>query len=57
MGIALGTIIICVYIDDTMIIGDRKAIDVFKKEIRGFFSTKEEGKMEEYIGCKVQKKN
>ena len=52
-----GTIIICIHIDDTMIVGNREALDVFKKEISEFFATKEEGKMEEYVGCKVQKKD
>ena len=48
-----GTVIICLYIDDTLVVGDRNAVDLFKKEIKNFFSTKEEGTMEEFVGCKV----
>ena len=52
-----GTIIICVYIDDPMVVGDKTAIDVFKREISQFFATTEEGEMKEYVGCKVIKDN
>ena len=49
----LGTVLICLYIDDTLVMGDKKAIDEFKKEITRYFNTKEEGAFEEYVGCKV----
>ena len=51
-----GILIVCIYVDDTMCIGTRKAIDQFKKELKEFFSTKDEGKMEEYVGCSVIRK-
>ena len=38
-----GVVIIAVYIDDTLCIGDKKAIDKFKQEIKKCFVTKEEG--------------
>ena len=52
-----GILIVCIYVDDTMCIGTRKAIDQFKKELKEFFSTKDEGKMEEYVGCSVIRKD
>lgn len=50
-----GTTIICLYIDDTLVVGDKIAIEKFKKEIKFFFSTKEEGTMDEFVGCKVMR--
>ena len=34
-----GTIIVCLYIDDILCIGDKEAIDAFKKEIKKYFVT------------------
>ena len=51
-----GTIIVCVYIDDTLCVGDQDAINEFKKEISLYFAIKEEGKMREYVGCKVERR-
>ena len=48
-----GTVILCLYIDDTLVVGDIKAIKRFKEDIKKFFSTKEEGTMNEFVGCKV----
>ena len=36
-----GILIVCIYVDDTMCIGTRKAIDQFKKELKEFFRTKD----------------
>ena len=33
-----GTIIVCVYIDDTLCVGDQDAINEFKKEISSYFA-------------------
>ena len=44
-----GTVIIFLCIDDTLCVGDKKAIDIFKKEIKEHFVTKEEGKMDDYV--------
>ena len=38
-----------------MCLGDRKAIDHFKSEIKKHFKTKDEGKMTEYVGCTVNR--
>ena len=47
--------VVCVYIDDTLVIGDDEAVREFKSEIRKFFSSKEEGEMTEYVGCMLRK--
>ena len=36
------TIIICLYIDDTLCVGDKKALEAFKKEIKKYFVTNEQ---------------
>ena len=51
-----GTIIVCVYIDDTLYVGDQGAINEFKQEISLYFAIKEEGEMKEYVGCKVERR-
>ena len=43
------TIIICLYTDDMLYIGDKKALDTFKKEIKEYCVTKEEGKVDDYV--------
>ena len=39
----LDILIICLYIDDTMIVGNKKEIKIFKEEIKMHFKRKEEG--------------
>ena len=51
-----GTVIVCVYIDDTKCVGDKEAINGFKKEIGLYFAIKEEGEMKEYVSCKVERR-
>lgn len=46
-----GTLILCVYIDDTLCIVSQKDIDEFKMDIKDHFTVKEEGEMKEYDGC------
>ena len=52
-----GTLIVCVYVDDILCIGDRSAIDSIKIELAKYFSVKDEGRMEEYVGCSVIRNN
>ena len=52
-----GTVIIFLCIDDTLCVGDKKAIDIFKKEIKEHFVTKEEGKVDDHVGCMVKRIN
>ena len=50
-------VIICLYIDETFYIGDKKAIDIFKKEIKEHFVTKTEGKVDDYVGSMIKRIN
>ena len=50
-----GILIICLYIDDTMIVGIDYEIKIFKEEIRTHFKTKEEGDMRHYVGCMIKR--
>ena len=50
-----GIIIICLYIDDMLCVGNAEAIKKFKKEIKNYFVTKEEGFAVEYVGCMIKK--
>ena len=52
-----GTIIICLYIGDKVFVGDKNAINTFKKEIKRYFVTKEEGKADDYVGCMIKRIN
>ena len=52
-----GIIIICLYIDDTLCVKDKLAIEKFKKEIKEYFVTKEEGAVNEYVGCMKKRVN
>ena len=51
-----GILIICLYIDDTMIVGNEIEIKKFKEEIKKYFKTKEEGDMKDYVRCMVARK-
>lgn len=48
-----GTVVVCVYVDDTLCVGDRKSIEELKRELQIHFKVKDEGNMEEYVGCTV----
>ena len=50
-----GVIVIFLYIDDTLCVGNKNALKKFKKDIKMFFVTKEEGGMMEYVGCMIKK--
>ena len=52
-----GSVVLCVYIDDTLCAGHKKALKVFKEELKNFFATKEEGKLDEYVGCQIKRIN
>ena len=49
------TLIICIYVNDVLCIGDRSAIDLIKVELSKYFSVKNEGKMEEYVGYSLMR--
>ena len=50
-----GAVVVYVYIDDTLCMGNKEAIQEFKDEIKNHFVIKEEGEMKEYVGYKVKK--
>jgi hypothetical protein len=47
-----GTVVICVYVDDYLLTGDRDAIDAALTDIETVFETRRLGPLREYIGCK-----
>ena len=49
------TIIVCLYIDNMLCVGDKEAIEAFKKE--KYLVTKEEDKVQDYTGCMIKKLN
>ena len=44
-----GILIICLYIDNTMIVGNKVEMKKFKKEIKSHFKTKKEGDMKDCV--------
>ena len=38
-------IVVCLYIDNTLYVGNKNAIEKFKRDIKKFFVTKEEGEV------------
>ena len=46
---------ICIYVDDTLCIGDEKALEKFISEIKSYFNIIEEGTLDEYVGCELKK--
>jgi hypothetical protein len=51
-----GTVIFCCYVDDGLAIGNHNAIENFYNELSKFFTLKRSGKLEEYIGCTIERK-
>ena len=49
------TFVIYLYIDGTLCIGYKKAIDIFKKEIKEQFVMKEDGKVGDYVECMIKR--
>ena len=50
-----GTCIICVYVDDCLITGDKRAVEQAKLDIKSKFDVRELGPVDEYIGCNIKK--
>ena len=48
-----GTVMLGIYVDDCLCIGDRKAIEKTKSDLKEHFEIKDEGQMQEYVGCHV----
>jgi hypothetical protein len=52
-----GTVIICLYVDDSCITGDAKAIETAIKELEVIYAIKRVGPIDEYVGCTVERKD
>jgi hypothetical protein len=50
-----GHVVICVYVDDCLITGNREAVDLAVADIESTFEVRRLGPLEEYIGCTIQK--
>ena len=48
-----GTIILCIYVDDALMIGDDSAITKTVVQLRSKLSLKEVGILKEYVGCTI----
>jgi hypothetical protein len=49
-----GIVMLCLYVDDVLIVGNQEAIDEVKIEIDTVFKTKKTGKLTEYVGVTIQ---
>ena len=49
-----GIIIICIYVDDVLQIGDKLAIEKFSEEIKNIFTVKSAGSLDDYLGCEIK---
>ena len=52
-----GTIIICLYVDDILTVGDKNAINKFHDDIKNIFTVKKSGNLEDYLGCNIKFSN
>jgi Reverse transcriptase (RNA-dependent DNA polymerase) len=48
-----GTVILCIYVDDALIVGDLSAIEKTALQLRTKVSLKEVGPLQDYVGCTV----
>ena len=46
-----GTVMLCIYVDDVLMMGNKEAIDKATKDIMKEFSIRKEGKLHDYLGC------
>ena len=49
-----GMTILCIYVDDVLIIGNQEAIDETIKDIEKEFDIRKEGKLNDYLGCIIE---
>ena len=52
-----GIVILCIYVDDVLMVGDQSAIDKAIEDIEKVFSIRKEGKLNDYIGCIIEFEN
>ena len=46
-----GTVILCIYVDDVLMMGDKEAINKAIEDIMKEFTIRKEGKLHDYLGC------
>ncbi len=49
-----GTVYLCLYVDDFLLVGDNDAITEVIQEIKAAYTVKELGPVEEYVGCTIK---
>jgi hypothetical protein len=49
-----GTVFLCLYVDDFLLVGDNDAIVEAIQEIKAAYTVKELGPVEEYVGCNIK---
>ena len=49
-----GTAILCIYVDDVLIIGNQSTINKTIEDIEKVFDIRKEGKLHDYLGCIVE---
>ncbi len=52
-----GTVILCINVDDVLLIGDMKAIQLAISEIEQKFYIRKEGPLKDYLGCIINFKD
>ena len=50
-----GAVLVCIYVDNILCIGDREALEKFTNQMTEYFNIVEEGTLEEYVGFKLRK--
>ena len=48
-----GMVIICVYVDDILIVGSQQSIEAAVRDLKTNFTVKRVGALQEYVGCTV----
>ena len=46
------TVILCIYVNDMLVVGNKEGIKSFKLEIKKFFNTKEEGPIKNMLDAR-----
>ena len=49
-----GTVILCIYVDDVCLCGDKKAVEAAIKDIKKIFDIRKEGHLNDYLGCIIK---
>ena len=50
-----GMVILCVYVDDILMVGDKRGIAHVTEELKAHFAVKRSNEVTEYVGCGIEK--